>query len=75
MDSVRVPHHHRTTTCAVQIAGLLRAGADDDALAAAWVPLVCSRLIGGRAVPPDITRAARSCLNTPADILRYPAGA
>jgi hypothetical protein len=57
-----------------QIAGLLRAGADDDTLAAAWVPLVCSRLIGGNDVPVDVTKAARSCLNTPADILRYNAG-
>ena len=60
---------------ALQIASLLRAGASDDALAAAWVPLVCSRLIAGGDVPPDVTKAARSCLNTPADILRYNAGA
>ena len=58
-----------------QIADLLRSGADDDTLAAAWVPLVCSRLVAGKDVPPDVTKAARSCLNTPADILRYNAGA
>ncbi len=60
---------------APQIASLLRSGASDDALAAAWVPLVCSRLIAGNDVPPDVTKAARSCLNTPADFLRYSAGA
>ena len=39
------------------------------------MPLVCSRLIGGKDVPADVVKAARSCLNTPADILRYKAGA
>ena len=59
----------------MQIASLLRSGADDDALAAAWVPLVCSRLIGGKGVPADIVKAARSCLNTPANVLSYKSGA
>ena len=64
-----------STDGVVQIAKLLRSGASDDTLAAAWVPLVCSRLVAGGDVPPNVTKAARACLNTPADILRYNAGA
>jgi hypothetical protein len=58
----------------LQIAALLKAGADDTALAAAAVPMVCSRLIGGKDIPRDVVVSARSVLNGPKDLLRYNAG-
>ena len=57
-----------------QIAALLKAGADDTALAAAVVPMVCSRLIGGKDIPQEVVVSARSVLNGPKDLLRYKAG-
>ena len=59
---------------ASQVAALLRAGADDTALAAAVTPMIISRLIGGKDIPKEVVVAARSVLNHPSDILRYNAG-
>ena len=58
----------------MQVASLLKAKADDTALAAAVVPMICSRLIASKEIPQAVIVSARSVVNGPADVLRYSAG-
>ena len=62
-------HVHACSAAAAQIADLLRAGASDEDLAAAMVPIVNSRFLGGAGIPLDVVRDARAVYNSPTDIL------